>query len=80
MFILDTDHLGILQGPLNDACGNVLKRIAEVSDSHVFTTIISFPEIVAGWTANKDSGSDNGSSNRIDRNQSADDCCYSQYS
>jgi tRNA(fMet)-specific endonuclease VapC len=50
MFILDTDHLGVLQGPRNDACSNVLKRIADVSDSNVFTTIISFHEIVAGWT------------------------------
>jgi tRNA(fMet)-specific endonuclease VapC len=50
MYILDTDHLGILQGPRNDACSNVLKRIADASDSNVFTTIISFHEIVAGWT------------------------------
>lgn len=49
MFILDTDHLGILQGPRNEGCSNILKRIAEVSDSNVYLTIISFHEIVAGW-------------------------------
>lgn len=29
---------------------NILKRIAEVSDLNVYLTIISFHEIVAGWT------------------------------
>lgn len=50
MFILDTDHLGILQGPRSEECSNILKRIAAVSDSNVYTTIVSFHEIVAGWT------------------------------
>lgn len=26
MFILDTDHLGVLQGPKNEGCINILKR------------------------------------------------------
>lgn len=50
MFILDTDHLGILQGPRNEQCLNILQKIAEVDDSNVYLTIISFHEIVAGWT------------------------------
>lgn len=50
MFILDRDHLGILQGPGSDTCSNILKRISQVSDSNVYTTIISFHEIVSGWT------------------------------
>lgn len=50
MFILDTDHLGVLQGPKNEGCINILNRIAEVSDSNVYLTIISFHEIVTGWT------------------------------
>lgn len=50
MFILDTDHLAILQGPRTDSCNNILKRISQVSDSNVYTTIISFHEIVSGWT------------------------------
>lgn len=50
MFILDTDHLGILQGASGQACSSVLRRIAEVGDSSVYTTIVSFHEIVAGWT------------------------------
>ena len=50
MFILDTDHLGILQGPRGEECVKVHKRIADVGDSNVYTTIISFHEIVAGWT------------------------------
>lgn len=50
MFILDTDHLGILQGHRGEDCTNILKRIAVVSDSNVYTTIVSFHEIVAGWT------------------------------
>lgn len=50
MFILDTDHLGILQGPRGDDCHNVLRRIADIGDSNIFATIISFHEIVAGWT------------------------------
>jgi hypothetical protein len=50
MFILDTDHLGILQGPRTEDCSNVLKKIAQVGDSNVYLTIISFHEIVTGWT------------------------------
>jgi len=50
MFILDTDHLGILQGPKNEQCLKILQKIAEVDDSNVYLTIISFHEIVAGWT------------------------------
>lgn len=50
MFILDTDHLGILQGAKGEECRNVIKRIADVGDSNVYTTIVSFHEIVAGWT------------------------------
>ena len=30
MFILDTDHLGILQGPKNEQCLKILQKIAEV--------------------------------------------------
>ncbi len=50
MYILDTDHLGILQGRRGEDCNRLLKRIEEVSDSNVYTTIVSFHEIVVGWT------------------------------
>jgi tRNA(fMet)-specific endonuclease VapC len=50
MYILDTDHLGILQGRRDEDSKNILKRIAEVGDSNVYTTIVSFHEIVVGWT------------------------------
>ena len=52
MFILDSDHLSILQrqGPA-DEYRNLANRIAAYSASHFFVTIISFHEQVNGWTA-----------------------------
>ena len=50
MFVIDTDHLGILQRRRGEEFDCLTKRIAEVGDSDVYVTIISFHEIVSGWT------------------------------
>ena len=52
MFILDSDHLSILQrqGPAAEY-RNLANRIAAYSASHFFVTIVSFHEQVNGWTA-----------------------------
>lgn len=51
MFILDTDHLGILQGRKLPEADRLLARIAARTPTEFFTTIVSFHEQVAGWSA-----------------------------
>ncbi len=52
MFILDSDHLSILQrqGPASEY-RNLANRIAAYSATHFCVTIVSFHEQVNGWTA-----------------------------
>lgn len=50
MFILDTDHLGVLQRGRGAEYDRISQRIAEIGDVNIFVTIVSFHEIVAGWT------------------------------
>jgi tRNA(fMet)-specific endonuclease VapC len=51
MFILDTDHLTILQQESQPACDRFFARLAEHSDQTLAVTIISFQEQIQGWMA-----------------------------
>lgn len=50
MFILDTDHLGVLQRGGSAEFDRLMERIAEAGDENIYLTIISFHEVVSGWT------------------------------
>jgi tRNA(fMet)-specific endonuclease VapC len=52
MFVLDSDHLSILQrqAPAGEY-RNLAKRVAAYSPSDFFVTIVSFHEQVNGWAA-----------------------------
>jgi tRNA(fMet)-specific endonuclease VapC len=49
VFILDSDHLSILQAKRGSEFAALQTRLAVVSDAEVFTTIISFHEQIGGW-------------------------------
>jgi tRNA(fMet)-specific endonuclease VapC len=49
MYLLDTDHLGILQHETRPEFGRLTARIAEFEPSDFFVSIVSFHEQVAGW-------------------------------
>lgn len=51
MFILDTDHLGILQCRSQPEFGNLTRRMREHRLEDFFVTIASFHEQVMGWNA-----------------------------
>jgi tRNA(fMet)-specific endonuclease VapC len=51
MFILDTDHLGILQRQSAPHYANLTRRISQHAESNFFVTIVSFHEQVVGWNA-----------------------------
>lgn len=50
MYILDTDHLGILQSPSPER-QRLVARIGRHSITDFFVTIITFQEQVSGWLA-----------------------------
>jgi tRNA(fMet)-specific endonuclease VapC len=50
-FILDTDHLSILQRRSEPAFSNLSARLAQYSPDLIFVTIISFQEQFQGWMA-----------------------------
>lgn len=50
MFVLDTDHLGILQRRRGSEFDRLTNRIASVAETEIYVTIISFHEQVSGWT------------------------------
>ncbi len=50
-FILDTDHLSILQRRSEPAFGHLSLRLSQHSPDLIFTTIISFQEQFQGWRA-----------------------------
>jgi tRNA(fMet)-specific endonuclease VapC len=50
MYILDTDHLSILERGGNDA-QRLAQRLREVPTSQISTTIISYEEQTRGWLA-----------------------------
>lgn len=49
MYILDTDHLGILQRQRGMDYDRVRRKIAQIGESDIYVTIISFHEQVSGW-------------------------------
>ena len=51
MFILDTDHLGILQAKTGVGFGRLRARMRSHLPSDFFVTVISFHENVMGWNA-----------------------------
>ena len=51
MYVLDTDHLGVLQRVSDPLYANLSRRIAQRSQSDYFVTIVPFHEQVLGWTA-----------------------------
>ena len=51
MFVLDTDHLGILQRQTAPQSGNLMRRISQYPEGNFFVTIVSFHEQVLGWNA-----------------------------
>jgi tRNA(fMet)-specific endonuclease VapC len=51
MFVLDTDHLGILQRQAEPQYGKLLWRISRYPQASFFVTIVSFHEEVLGWNA-----------------------------
>jgi len=50
MYILDTDHLGILQRRRGHEFDQLVQKIAAIGDVNVYVTIVSFHEIVSCWT------------------------------
>jgi len=51
MYVLDTDHLGILQRWSDPLYAALSRRISQYAQSDFFVTIVSFHEQVLGWTA-----------------------------
>lgn len=51
MYLLDTDHIGILQGKKRLEAERLLTRMSAHSATDFFTSIVSFHEQVLGWNA-----------------------------
>jgi tRNA(fMet)-specific endonuclease VapC len=51
VYILDADHLGVLQRQTAREFGVLSQRLAQCQPHDVFTTIVSFHEQLLGWTA-----------------------------
>ena len=51
MFLLDTDHVGILQDRVQPECQRLLDRIAQHLPTEFYVSIVSFHEQVVGWNA-----------------------------
>jgi tRNA(fMet)-specific endonuclease VapC len=51
VFLLDTDHLGILQDRVQPDFPRLLDRIAEYPYTAFYVSIVSFHEQVVGWNA-----------------------------
>ena len=49
MYLLDTDHLSILQRPEDQFFSRLKLRIDSIDQTGVFVSIVSFQEQVAGW-------------------------------
>lgn len=50
MYVLDSDHLSILQRPHIDGFSSLTRRCSERPASEFFVSIVSFHEQVNGWT------------------------------
>lgn len=51
MFVLDTDHIGILQRKTDSGYEKLSRRIAGHSQTDFFVAIVSFHEQILGWNA-----------------------------
>lgn len=51
MYILDTDHIGVLQRKSDPLYGVLSQRISQHSQSDFYVTIVSFHEQILGWNA-----------------------------
>ena len=51
MFILDTDHVGILQRGTGPEYSALSRRISRQSQTDLYVTIVSFHEQLLGWNA-----------------------------
>jgi tRNA(fMet)-specific endonuclease VapC len=51
MFVLDTDHLGILQRQPAPQFGVLMHKISQYPETSFFVTIVSFHEQILGWNA-----------------------------
>ena len=51
MFVLDTDHLSLMEWSENAARQQLLDRLSTVPPNQVFTTIITYEEQTRGWMA-----------------------------
>ena len=51
MFILDTDHIGILQWQSEPEYSRLMQRISRYTATDFFVTITSFHEEILGWNA-----------------------------
>lgn len=49
MFVLDTDHLVVLQKRSGADFANLLQRLSQYEASAFFVTIVSFHELIGGW-------------------------------
>ena len=51
MFILDTDHLSVLEWEASAATQRLLNRLSRIGPDEAATTIINFEEQMRGWLA-----------------------------
>lgn len=49
MFVLDSDHLSILQRKNQPELSHILERMGRYSSNSFYVSIVSFQEQVAGW-------------------------------
>ena len=50
MYILDTDHLSVLQRQRGPEFERLITRLADSDQALFYTTIVSFHEQINGWT------------------------------
>ena len=60
MYILDTDHIALLQRRSEPHCSRLRARLKRQPKNSVFTTIVSFHEQAVGWNAYINRGGDIG--------------------
>jgi tRNA(fMet)-specific endonuclease VapC len=51
LYLIDTDHLGIIQRQSEPAFSRLLSRVQQRSSADIFVPIISFHEQVSGWNS-----------------------------
>lgn len=49
MYILDTDHISIIESRRGIEFANIIRRISAIDRSQLHVTIVSFHEQVTGW-------------------------------